>query len=171
MTTVRFNVLGNPAPQAGMRAFKVGEQIRMASTGGKHLSDWRHSVSVAAAKAAQDVLGCISGPVAVSVTFRFAMPESRPKRFRAFGMYKVSAPDNDKLQRALGDALKVSGLIADDARIVVWHVDKIEVWQQWTGAIVQVSSIDLIPSRLVTDVSTAGEQVAVERQLAASLEL
>lgn len=158
MTIARFKVLGNPTPQAGMRAFKVGDKIRMASTGGKDLENWRSAVSVAAAKAAASTdssrigpIGCIRGPVAVKVTFRFTMPESRPNRFRAFGAYKVGAPDADKLARALGDALKVGGLIEDDSRIVVWHIEKLEVWGQWTGAIVEVQSLDLIPSSSITD--------------------
>lgn len=58
------------------------------------------------------------GPLAVDVTFTVRRPQ-RPK----FDEPAVK-PDLDKLQRALGDAMTIAGLITDDARITAWHARK-----------------------------------------------
>jgi Holliday junction resolvase RusA-like endonuclease len=52
------------------------------------------------------------GPVAVTMTF-FMQPAKFNKR-----LYPNMAPDTDKLCRAVGDSLEISGLLSNDAQIV-----------------------------------------------------
>jgi Holliday junction resolvase RusA-like endonuclease len=49
-------------------------------------------------------------------------------------------PDLDKLIRTVGDALKVGGLIADDARICRLTADKRDV-VGWTGATIAIGQL------------------------------
>ena len=51
---------------------------------------------------------------------------------------KMTAPDLDKLTRAIGDALEQSGMIRSDARIWSWDVSKVQT-QAVPGANVIVS--------------------------------
>ena len=71
------------------------------------------------------------GPLEVHAYFVYARPASHYGTGRNAHQLKPSAPamkhtapDLDKLQRALGDALTQAGTIRDDARIVVWHAVK-----------------------------------------------
>jgi crossover junction endodeoxyribonuclease RusA len=60
----------------------------------------------------------MDGPLHVSVSFYL-------KRGKTVTREQPSVkPDLDKLQRALGDALTIAGVITDDARIVSWHAIK-----------------------------------------------
>ncbi len=66
-------------------------------------------------------------PVRVTATFYYARPASHYGTGRNASVlkpsapyFKASAPDLDKLQRALGDALTQAGVIRDDALIVTW---------------------------------------------------
>ncbi|UVK61376.1 RusA-like resolvase [Microbacterium phage Gingerbug] len=54
----------------------------------------------------------------VDVLAIFHMPKPKTTKYPD---YPAGTPDLDKLQRALGDALTESGIVADDARIVRWH--------------------------------------------------
>jgi Holliday junction resolvase RusA-like endonuclease len=137
---IAFTVHGIPAPQGGSRAVQTAAGARLITTGGVGLKDWRASCAAAAEAQALEH-GCITTGLMVRVVFRFPMPKSRPKRMRAAGVWpKTTAPDTDKLQRALGDSLTAGGLIRDDALICRWDARKVEVWDGWTGA-----EIDLIP--------------------------
>lgn len=132
---IEFEVVGSPAAQGSKRY--VGNGIMVESS--KSLKPWRDSVASAARDIADTIDDApLDGPLHVTVTFRFPMPASRRKADRDRGWcWKVSAPDCDKAQRALGDALQTAGLIRDDARICVWDARKIEV-VGWTGAIVRL---------------------------------
>ena len=68
----------------------------------------------------------------VGVWFIYGRPKSHYGTGRNVGVvkasapyYKASAPDLDKLQRALGDALTQAGILRDDALIVVWDAAKV----------------------------------------------
>jgi crossover junction endodeoxyribonuclease RusA len=129
----KFDVLGQPAPQGSKK--HVGRGVMIETS--KHLPSWRDSVADAArtAAAGNDPL---TGPLELDVTFRFAMPASRSAKIRALGQaFKTSAPDLDKLVRAVGDSLKTGGLIRDDALIVRLDATKLEV-DGWTGAIIEL---------------------------------
>ena len=144
-----MRVYGDPSPQAGTKSVPAGrtatgKQIyRKITEGGVNLKPWRDSVSAAADEARAQVDGVMDGALMLTVLFRFPMPKSRPKWMREQGaVAHTVTPDADKLVRAVGDALKVGGLIADDARLCLLHVGKVEVWERWTGAIIEVATID-----------------------------
>ena len=68
------------------------------------------------------------------------MPKSRPAAARRRGWaHKTTAPDLDKLLRAVGDSLQAGGLIADDAAIASITATKIET-TSWTGAVVTIEA-------------------------------
>lgn len=84
-------------------------------------------------------------PVGVEAVFRFARPKSH---YRANGDLKESAPywhpsspDLDKLARALGDALTVAGVVADDRLIASWAATR--VWAEVSSATVRVKPLSL----------------------------
>lgn len=144
MDPVKFVVIGLPSQQAGMRSVdittKSGKKItRQITTGGKDLKSWRAEVSDAA-KAQAEAVGCLHGALRMRVQFRFPMPKSRPAGLRLLGIgWKTTAPDLDKLVRAIGDSLTTSGLIPDDAVIAETRSSKIEVYEQWTGAVIELT--------------------------------
>lgn len=142
-TIVEFEILGDPAAQGSKTRMPNGAMLEGGSpeARAKHRS-WRTAVAEAARDVAahDDVPAPLDGPLCLDVTFRFAMPASRPKHVRAIGCGpKVSAPDLDKLIRALGDGLQAGGLVRDDARICEIVANKIEVTDGWTGAVVTIS--------------------------------
>lgn len=149
MTAVKFVVVGVPSQQAGMRSVEItsksGQKFnRQITTGGKDLKAWRAEVADAARVMAVEH-GCLQGPLRLRVEFRFPMPKSRPAWMRKAGVaLKVTAPDLDKLVRAIGDSLTTSGLIPDDAVIADTRSTKIEVFEQWTGAVIEVTQLDSI---------------------------
>lgn len=144
---VVFEVFGNPSPQAGTKTvptrLKDGRTVyRKITEGGVDLKSWRQEVSTKAHEQAETV-GMLTGPLMLEIRFRFQMPASRPQWGKSQGaMLKVTAPDTDKLVRAIGDSLKAGGLIKDDALIAIVKVSKVEVWEAWTGAAIRLSVLD-----------------------------
>jgi Holliday junction resolvase RusA-like endonuclease len=137
MTPITFDVLGVPAPQAGMRAVNTAKGPRQISTGGRNLTDWRNAISTAA-RTAHGGQPAITTAVHVTVSFFFPMPKSRTKKQRALELIpKTTAPDCDKLQRAVGDSLTAAGVISDDALIYAWFAQKWET-TGWTGASISI---------------------------------
>lgn len=136
-----FQVIGVPMPQGSMKAWNAGGRALMKPSGGSAFAAWRNAVSQAAKGIADTLDGPLDGPLELAVEFRFPMPASRPKRAREAGTWaKTTAPDVDKLVRAVGDALTAAGLITDDARICVIRASKYETLG-WTGADITVSSL------------------------------
>lgn len=120
-----FIVNGTPAPQGSKK--HVGRGIMVEAN--KALPSWRADVIAAAVEAMQTWPGPfpLDGPLTLEVSFSFPMPASRPKKVRELGRCpKVTAPDTDKLVRAIGDALTQAGAIVDDARIFTVIADKWE---------------------------------------------
>lgn len=150
MSVVTFCVIGTPAPQGSKTAFvaqsKSGKPRAIVTEGkgagaGAH-ARWRTDVSLAAAAEAIELGRALDGPLGLDVQFRFRMPTSRPKSVRTIGTcLKMSAPDLDKLVRAIGDALQAGGLIADDARVCDMRATKVEVADQWTGVRIQLREL------------------------------
>lgn len=113
--THTFTVTGTPAAQGSKKHVGNGRMVETA----KGLPGWRAAV-VAAAKASHGPLWVpLDGPLVVTLTVYLARP-----RTTKFPDYPAGAPDTDKLQRAIGDALTIAGTIHDDARIVTWHASK-----------------------------------------------
>ncbi len=134
----RFIVLGEPGPQGSKTRMPNGAMVEAASaTGRAKTKAWRTAV----AEKAADVVGPpLDGPIAIDVTFRFRMPQSRKASARTAGVgWHTVKPDKDKLLRATLDGLKAGGAIADDARVCSIRVAAIEV-QTWTGAVVIIGT-------------------------------
>ena len=118
LTRLHFFVPGTPIPQGS----KQPVTMRESSPG---LVAWRHDVIVMARQARAGRWPCVVPPgvVRVQALFRFNRPKS--------GLWKDAVhpgrpPDLDKLQRAVGDALTMAGVVVDDAQIVEWFT-----WKRW----------------------------------------
>lgn len=121
-----FQVFGLPAPQGSKR--HVGNGVMVETS--KNLKPWREAVITAAREHHE-------GPAldgAISLAVEFVMP--RPKSARKYASWQTTAPDLDKLVRATLDALKIAGMIADDARIARLAAQKklASLSDPWTGA-------------------------------------
>jgi Holliday junction resolvase RusA-like endonuclease len=118
------NVIGTPIPQGSKVANSFGHGVRDANV--KKLKPWR-----------AEVAGCIADtmtttgwttldePVEVTITFFHPRLASHYGTGRNAGVlkatapqWKSTAPDIDKLARAVLDALTASRAIRDDARVV-----------------------------------------------------
>lgn len=113
--SLSFHVVGAAAAQGSMRHVGNGRLVSMS----KKLPGWRKAIIAAAKEAAGPGFEPYDGPV--SVHLDVYLPRPKTTKFRA---YPAGTPDLDKLQRAIGDALKLAGAITDDARIVTWHANK-----------------------------------------------
>lgn len=134
---VEFEVVGLPAPQGSKRPVGIHGGRHIMVEDNKNTKPWR-SLVAAAARDVADEVGQFDCPLYLAVEFRFPMPKSRPKRVREAGIGpKTTAPDLDKLVRAVGDALKQGGLIRDDALIWKDGSYKVEV-TGWTGAVISL---------------------------------
>lgn len=140
---VELTVYGLPVPKGSMKAFKDrAGHVRTVHTAAGPLASWSNEIAVEARAAADLLGGALQGPVELSVIFRFPMPKSRPVRLRVGAPFKETAPDLDKLVRAVGDALTVGGLLRDDSQIVQFgECRKVEVWEQWIGATIRVTAL------------------------------
>lgn len=114
---MRIEVYGNPGPQGSKRY--VGNGLMVESS--KLVKPWREAVKWAVLDSMPHQGFCFHGPIAVMMTFTLRKPKSAPKNRKA---YPDKAPDADKLARSTNDALTQSGIIEDDARIVLLHVCK-----------------------------------------------
>jgi crossover junction endodeoxyribonuclease RusA len=106
-------VAGVPIPQGSMR--HIGNGVIISSN--PKLKKWREQI----AKAVVAIYGepAIDQPVAVSVVFNMPRLPSVKRD------HPTVAPDLDKLQRAIGDALSIDcKYLKDDAVIVEWHAYK-----------------------------------------------
>lgn len=130
--SLSFHVAGNPATQGSKRHVGGGRMIEM----DKKLPAWRAAVVDAAFRAAGPGRVALDGALSCELTV--FLP--RPAKSR-FGEYPAGPPDLDKLCRAVGDALTVAGVIADDARIVSWVARKCWAVDGATGAEVTITEI------------------------------
>lgn len=127
-----FVVWGDAVPQGSMSNYGHG---RVTHSKREKLMDWRRTIAYAIqAKAPQFRHALITAPVAIRVVFYFSRPASVPKK----AIYKRTAPDLDKLQRALGDALEGT-ILKNDSVICHWSPWKlysdggsrieVEIWE------------------------------------------
>ena len=134
MTRVSFTVPGVPAPQ-GSRAPYGGES-------NPRTKPWRAAVAAAAAEAMGD-RELLTGPVKLVAVFTYPRPASHYGTGRNEGKlkpsaptWKKSAPDLDKLVRAVGDALKYVA-IRDDAQVC--HIEATKVYAGKGGVFVTLA--------------------------------
>lgn len=140
-----FRAIATPAPQSGMRTVSTAAGPRQITTGGIGLPAFRQALKTEAAVAAVTV-GCQEGALGLDVTFRFRLPESRPKWEREAaalpeGLPMIVYPDIDKLERAVLDGLVEGGLIRDDRLICSVVKRKVEVWDSWVGAAIVLNRV------------------------------
>ena len=145
MTSLAFDVLGQPVPQGSARAFNN----RVVASNGHLLKPWRQALGSAAIEQAlaQDVPQ-FTGPVVVRATFYFRRPKHHYRTGKNAHLLRDDAPayptsrgcgDLDKLQRAVGDALVDVSVLADDDQIVCWRSSK--QWRPQPGAVVEVTDL------------------------------
>ena len=115
---------GRPAPQGSKNAYVIGKRAVMVEAS-KHLPAWRAEIILAVKKLFADTedVSKFVEPVKVRMTFFLERPK-QPK----WKVYPGGKPDLDHYIRAVGDALTIGGLIADDALIV-----KIQAEKVWCG--------------------------------------
>ena len=116
---MKIRIYGNPAPQGSKTAIvRNGRAIMFESS--KKLPEWRETVLMGATIARAEQGGLtILGPVTVMMTFHMPRPKSTSRK------YPNSAPDLDKLIRAVGDALQESEVLANDGQIVTLVAHKV----------------------------------------------
>lgn len=116
----------------GQGAHRVSRQGYIYETSKGH-GTWRQElVSRCIEAISLDHLEMITGPVEVIATFTFPRLKGHFKTGKSAHILKdgapllhTKAPDLDHLQRTLGDALKIGGIIKDDSLICRWHTEKI----------------------------------------------
>ncbi len=120
---VQFFVRGHPRAQGSKRHVGGGIMVEAAN-----LAPWRKLIIDAAASYEGPKF---SGPIQVRFVFWFQRPKGHYGTGRNAGTlkrsaptYRASAPDVDKLCRAVADALTISGLILDDRLIVRVEAEK-----------------------------------------------
>jgi len=128
-----FNVKGTPAPQGSKKHVGNGRMVEMS----KKLKPWRAAV-IDAATHAIGAIGLFddwepyTGPVHVTVEFRFTRPASHYRTGRFSHLLKddapdfvITTPDVDKTCRSTLDALTQARVITDDklvARLIATKV-------------------------------------------------
>lgn len=155
---VEFFVAGQVAAKGSLRPFtfrgKDGKtHVRMAEQLTK-TKPWLACVTAAAHVAMAGRPRFEQQPLHVTAVFGFTRPKSH---YGARGLKSgaplapLSPPDLDKLQRAIGDALK-GVVFDDDSRIVLWSPAKVFVQAgASTGALVRIEPVEAF------DVLSAGD--------------
>lgn len=120
-TELHFRVAGNPTSQGSKKGWynPKTKHVVIAEQMGDELKTWRQDVIGAAAAVRNG-----AAPLDVALSLRVAFYLKRPQaHYGAHGVkpnaprYSKSAPDLDKLLRALLDAITISGLWQDDGRV------------------------------------------------------
>lgn len=119
MTSIGFAVEGVPVPQGSKRIGRHGGRPVILDDNDVELRAWRRSVASAFRIAAGDEWAMLDCPVAVAVTFYFDRPKARKTEIA-----KATAPDIDKLARAVLDALADGDAYVNDGRVVALAATK-----------------------------------------------
>jgi len=141
---ITLRIHGIPAPQGSKRHVGGGRMIETS----KRLPAWRDSmVSAMIEKCVEQwITRPVEGPVAITVSFDFPMPQSRPAKIKDAGRaWKVTAPDLDKLLRAAGDALQISGMVKNDSQICHIITTKTERTAGPYGCTITITSLNTSP--------------------------
>ena len=117
---IEFFVPGKPVGQGSKRYLGKGVLVETA----KGLKAWRTDIR---STAMQYFPAPIEGPVTLCLTFSYNRPKSHRNAAgglrKGYCVEKVSAPDLDKLARAVGDAL-TGVAYRDDAQIICLRLMK-----------------------------------------------
>jgi crossover junction endodeoxyribonuclease RusA len=139
LTRVAFSVTGVPQPQGNKTAMAKGVMVegrRPASREAFKL--WRGALVDKARTVAETGGPFPDGPLHVGLTFWMPKPASAKKA----ETWAWKRPDIDKLERAVLDALTLSGLIGDDSRVCSVHKFKRYAIDRAPGVEVEVELID-----------------------------
>lgn len=134
-----FTAFGTPRPQGSKRYIGNGRFVEASD-----VKPWRKAIAnaVETAFVASGDRTPFTVPVVVYATFFLPRPKSVKR------LLPSVAPDLDKLQRALGDALSVdSTALADDALIVRWHSVKLYADNQDAGVRVAIRTVEFDDSQ------------------------
>lgn len=135
-----FRVDGKPVPQGNHRATRDG---RIYETSKGH-ARWRKAVFIEARVTAMNARNVLQEdvpipkdvPVVVWARYTFFTADDR-----RWGKPKTSAPDVDKLNRAIGDSLEDAGVVWNDAQIVAWPCCPAKVYGERPGVEVRVYTL------------------------------
>lgn len=140
MTAIRLQVFGIPAPQGSKRHVGGGRMIEAS----KKVKPWREAI---AEQAYRSNLSGVALDGALLMRVSFYLP--RPKGHSGVKGLRLSAPrwpfrvpDLDKLLRSTNDGLTQAGVIADDARLVVIHAQKVYADDRAAGADIYITQIE-----------------------------
>lgn len=150
MTSLVVNVIGTPVPQGSKVANRFGHGVRDANA--KTLKPWRAEVAAAVAEA---MTSCgwvtLDAPAEVTIAFFHPRPGGHYGTGRNAGIlkptaprWKSTAPDIDKLTRAILDALTTSRALRDDARVARLMVEDLYA-DAATGARITIRPLDSVP--------------------------
>ena len=120
---VEFIVAGTPVAQGSKKVVPVGGRHRAIESNEANLRPWRLAVA-AAAREAMDLADPVRGPVMLELEFLTPRPRSHFGTGRnatlvrpSAPVARITAPDIDKLARAILDGL--TGIVfVDDAQVV-----------------------------------------------------
>ena len=145
-TALTIDVIGTPAAQGSKIANRFGHGVRDAND--KTLRPWRAEVAgTVATTMAENHWTTLDGPIEVELTFLHPRIASHYGTGRNQGRlkpsaphWKATAPDIDKLTRAVLDALTAAAAIRDDARVARLVVE--DQWaNEWSGVRIKVSAL------------------------------
>lgn len=153
---IKIIVHGEPVPQGSKTAGKMkngAPYVRDANA--RALKAWRKNVEgeCRIAMAYKRGVSPLDGPIVVHVKFYFAHTQKTKEND-----LKITAPDLDKLQRAIGDALESSKLIVNDARIVGWPATPAKFYSDTPRAEIVVGRLDEFIERIIGGDETDGKE-------------
>lgn len=129
---IEIGVVGTPRPKGSRKSFAIrrkdgsfvtrpnGSPVIASVEDNPNTKEWAASVSLAAQEAMRGLPMFVGQALRVTVEYRFVRPASHfGKRGLRPGApaHHIVKPDRDKLDRALGDALKEAQVYDDDSRI------------------------------------------------------
>jgi Holliday junction resolvase RusA-like endonuclease len=120
VTEIRFTAIGDAKAQGSTEARFVPSLNRTVSHEKPKVLDWRRTIAWSATRELPEGFTLLDGPLILEATFF----RPRPKSWKKARHYPTSAPDLDKLVRAVGDALK-GVLYRDDSQIVGIYARKL----------------------------------------------
>jgi len=130
LVAVSFDVVGRPAPQGSKKSVGNGRFVEAS----KYLPAWRAAV-VSAARLAYS-----GEPITTPCRMRVVVFLDKPKKPK-FESAPGVMPDVDKLARGIADAVKIGGVIEDDALIVSLEIDKMWAVDRPAGAWIHIVTI------------------------------
>lgn len=138
--TITFRVGGEPIPQGSKTGFSpVGStKVTMTDSNRKRLKPWRkHVTDVARQHATHAGWTPLDGPCWIRVQFWMPVAQDRRRWMR----WADTSADGDKLLRAICDSLQDAGIVKNDARFVLYAVEK-RLGHDGIGCAITVGEID-----------------------------